>query len=120
MSYTFSKAISDATGFNGGGPFDTGNRIQDMFNKRADKGLASIDHRHRLSASVIYDLPFGRGKSFLGSVPSVVNKIVEGWSLNGIYTYQTGLPMTVKFNGDVFGSGTDNARPDLVCNPNLA
>ena len=27
--------------------------------------------------------------------------------------------MTVKFNGDVFGSGTDNARPDLVCNPNL-
>ena len=28
--------------------------------------------------------------------------------------------MTVKFNGDVFGSGTDNARPDLVCNPNLA
>lgn len=120
MSYTFSKALSDATGFNGGGPYDTGNRIQDMFNKRADKGLASIDHRHRLSASVIYDLPFGRGKSFLGNVPALLDKIVGGWSLNGIYTYQTGLPMTVKFNGDFFGSGTDNARPDLVCNPNLA
>jgi hypothetical protein len=45
--------------------------------------------------------------------------MVGGWVLNGIYTYQSGLPMTVKFNGDVFGSGTDNARPDLVCNPNL-
>lgn len=51
---------------------------------------------------------------FLGPV----NAIVGGWSLNGIYTYQSGLPLTVKYNGDVFGSGTDNARPDLVCNPN--
>ena len=119
LSYTFSKALSDATGFNGGGPYDTGNRIQDMFNKQADKGLASIDHRQRLSASVIYDLPFGKGKKFLGGAPAVIDKIAGGWSLNGIYTYQTGLPMTVKFNGDVFGSGTDNARPDLVCNPNL-
>ncbi len=120
MSYTFSKALSDATGFNGGGPYDTGNRIQDIFNKQADKGLASIDHRQRLSASVIYDLPFGKGKTFLGTVPAFLDKVVGGWSLNGIYTYQTGLPLTVKFNGDVFGSGTDNARPDLVCNPNLA
>jgi len=119
LAYTFSKALSDATGFNGGGPFDTGNRIQDIFNKKADKGLASVDHRHRLSISSIYDLPFGRGKHFLGGASPVVNKLVGGWSLNGIYTYQTGLPMTVKFNGDVFGSGTDNARPDLVCNPNL-
>ncbi len=119
LAYTFSKALSDATGFNGGGPYDTGNRIQDIFNKKADKGLASIDHRHRLSFSTIYDLPFGRGKMFLGGSGGIVNKLVGGWSLNGIYTYQTGLPMTVKFNGDVFGSGTDNARPDLVCNPNL-
>jgi Carboxypeptidase regulatory-like domain/TonB-dependent Receptor Plug Domain/TonB dependent receptor len=119
-AYTFSKALSDATGFNGGGPFDTGNRIQDMFNKKADKGLASIDHRQRLSVSVIYDLPFGKGKRFLSSAPAIVDKVLGGWSVNSIYTYQTGLPMTVKFNGDVFGSGTDNARPDLICNPNLA
>ena len=119
FSYTFSKAISDATGFNGGGPYDTGNRIQDMFNKKADKGLASQDHRHRTSLATIYELPFGPGKTFLGGGPRVLSKIAGGWVVNAIYTYQTGLPMTVKFNGDVFGSGTDNARPDLVCNPNL-
>lgn len=118
-SYSFSKAISDATGFTGGGSFDTGSRIQDTFNKKADKGLASIDHRQRLSIASIYELPFGPGKSFLSGGSKVVGKVVGGWVLNGIYTYQTGLPMTVKFNGDVFGSGTDNARPDMVCNPNL-
>ena len=120
LSYTFSKAISDATGFNGGSPYDTGNRIQDIFNKKADKGLASIDHRHRLSLATIYEVPMGPGKRFLGNTPTVVGKIVGGWAVNGIYSYQSGLPLTVKFNGDVFGSGTDNARPDVVCNPNLA
>jgi hypothetical protein len=120
FSYTFSKALSDATGFNGGGPYDTGNRIQDMFNKKGDKGLSSIDHRHRMSLATIYELPIGPGKTLMSGAPKVVGKIVGGWLVNGIYTYQTGLPMTVKFNGDVFGSGTDNARPDLVCNPNLS
>jgi hypothetical protein len=48
-----------------------------------------------------------------------LQKIVGGWVVDGIYTLQSGLPLTVKFNGDVFSSGTDNARPDLVCNPQL-
>jgi hypothetical protein len=118
-SYTFSKAMSDATAFTGGGDFDTGNRIQNTFDKKADKGLASLDHRQRLSIASIYELPFGPGKPFLSGGPKVLGKVVGGWVLNGIYTYQTGLPITVKFNGDPFGSGTNNARPDAVCNPNL-
>ncbi|MEO8052039.1 MAG: carboxypeptidase regulatory-like domain-containing protein, partial [Acidobacteriota bacterium] len=74
----------------------------------------------RISLATIYELPLGPGKKFLTGGPNVLGKIVGGWSLNGIYTFQSGLPETVKFNGDVFGSGTDNARPDLVCNPNLS
>jgi len=111
-SWTWSKAISDATGFNGGGPFDTGNRIQDIFNKKADKGLSSLDHRHRFSYAFVYELPFHEG-------PRPLQKLAGGWVVDGIYTFQSGLPLTVKYNGDVFSSGTDNARPDLVCNPNL-
>ncbi len=118
-AYTWSKAMSDATGFSGGGPFDTGNRIQNIFDKKADKGLASLDHRHRFSLAYIYELPFGRGRRFLSSGPGLLQKLVEGWVLDGIVTEQSGLPMTIKFNGDVFSSGSDNARPDLVCNPNL-
>jgi len=118
-SWTWSKAMSDATGFSGGGMFDTGNRIQNIFNKRADKGLASLDHRHRISYAAVYELPFGPNKPFLTSGPAALQKFVGGWVLDGIYTYQSGLPLTVKFNGDVFSSGTDNARPDLICNPNL-
>jgi hypothetical protein len=120
FSYAFSKAISDATPFTGAGPYDTGNRIQNIFDLKADKGLASLDHRHRVSLATTYELPLGPGKKYLAGGSKVLGKVVGGWSLNGIYTFQSGLPETVKFNGDFFGSGTDNARPDLVCNPNLS
>jgi hypothetical protein len=118
-SWTWSKGISDATGFSLGGTFDTGNRIQNIFDKKADKGLSSLDHRHRFSYAFVYELPFGANKPFLSGGPTALQKLAGGWVLDGIYTFQSGLPLTVKFNGDVFSSGTDNARPDLVCNPDL-
>src|SRR5262249_28079725 len=119
FAYTFSKAISYAAFCFNNKPYDTGNRIQDTFNKKADKGLASLDHRHRVSLASIYELPIGPGKHLLGNSSKLVGKFAGGCKLKGIYSCQTGLPLTVKFNGDVFGSGTDNARPDLICNPNL-
>src|SRR5215475_3803911 len=76
-AWTWSKAMSDATGFSGGGAFDTGNRIQDIFNKKADKGLSSLDHRHRFSYASVYELPFGRSGS------GALQKIVGGWVVDG-------------------------------------
>ncbi|MBM3738458.1 MAG: hypothetical protein FJW39_21975 [Acidobacteria bacterium] len=119
-TYTFSKAISDAAGFNGGGSAGTGNRIQDMFNKKADKGLADLDHRQRFTTAFVYDLPFGKGKAFGGGVPGWANKVIGGWAVDGILSLQSGYPVTVRRSGDPGSVGTDGAlRPDLVCNPNI-
>jgi hypothetical protein len=43
--------------------------------------------------SYIYEMPFGKGKRFLGTMPSVVNLLVSGWQVNGIATFQTGTPL---------------------------
>jgi len=119
-TYTFAKAISDAAGFNAGGSNGTGNRIQDMFNKRADKGLADVDHRHRFTTAAVYDLPFGRGKLVGGDVSTLVDKLIGGWALDGILSLQSGYPITVNRSGDPGSVGTDGAlRPDIVCNPNV-
>lgn len=118
-SFTWSKAISDAQPF-GGGNNDTGNRVQDMFNKRADKGLAPHDYRFRFVTSFVYDLPFGRGRRFGSGVGGVLNQVIGGWQVNGIAQFQTGFPITVLRTGDPLAVGTDGAvRPDAVCNPNL-
>jgi hypothetical protein len=48
--------------------------------------------------SVLYDLPFGKGKRFDVTNP-ILNGIVGGWSAGGILTLQTGLPGTLTIGG---------------------
>jgi hypothetical protein len=64
---------------------------QDSFNRRAEKALAQYDLTHNLAMSFLYQLPFGPGKALLNS--GVASKILGGWSLGGVLTYQSGLPI---------------------------
>jgi hypothetical protein len=50
-----------------------------------------FDLRHVMHASGTFDLPFGHGKKFLNST-GVMDKVVGGWTLGTIFTYQTGFP----------------------------
>jgi hypothetical protein len=61
-----------------------------------EKRPADIDRPFRFVTSLSYDLPFGRGKHFLGS-PSgfgaaVLDRIIGGWNVNAIYSYESGGP----------------------------
>jgi len=67
--------------------------IYDLNNER--KGISSFDMTHIVKGYVIYNLPFGHGKALLGNVGPVVNSIVEGWSVNGDFHYNTGTPISV-------------------------
>jgi Carboxypeptidase regulatory-like domain len=119
-TYTWSKAMSDATGFNAGGSAGAGNRVQDYFNKTAEKGLADLDHRHRFTAAGVYELPFGKGRHFGGGASRAVDALIGGWGLDGILSLQSGYPITVRRSGDPGSVGTDGAlRPDITCKPDI-
>jgi Carboxypeptidase regulatory-like domain/TonB-dependent Receptor Plug Domain/TonB dependent receptor len=119
-AFTWSKTISDAQPF-GGGDNDTGNRIQDIFNKKADKGLAAHHHKFRFVSSFIYELPLGKGKRLVGNAGGIVDHLIGGWQLNGIVSLQSGFPITILRSGDPLGIGTDGAvRPDQTCDPALS
>jgi hypothetical protein len=118
-SFTYGRTMSDAQPFSGGNN-DTGNRIQDIFNKKADDGRAANDHRFRYVGSFLYELPFGRGRHFGGSMAPTLDHVIGGWQVNGIVTMQSGFPITILRSGDPLGVGTDGAaRPDQICDPNL-
>jgi len=57
---------------------------------------ADIDRPNRFVTSFSYELPMGRGKAILGSTSgvggAVVDRIVGGWMVNGIYSYESGGP----------------------------
>jgi outer membrane receptor protein involved in Fe transport len=101
-SYTYSKFISDAIG---------SGRLQDVDNRRAERAVTSTDTPHRFIGSIAYDLPFGKGKRWMTSGP--VAWIIGGFSLSGIFSYESGLPMAFTLpNGLPINNG--QFRPNLV------
>ncbi len=66
--------------------------------------ISDLDRPHRLSVSGIYELPFGRGRQFASDLHPVVNGIIGGWQISGIYAYQSGAPLSwgnILFYGNV-------------------
>lgn len=81
-----------------------------MRNLRLSYGPTLFDVRHVVHASGSYDLPFGNGRHFLNR-SGAVDKIVGGWNVGTIVTYQTGSPFLV-FGG--FNTFNDYADGGIV------
>ena len=92
VSYSVSKTLTDV----GYGAFGNTNWAtpsgapapQDQFNRRAEKSLANTDIPQRLVVSYTYELPFGKHKPLLNK--GVSSRILGGFSVSGIHTYQSG------------------------------
>lgn len=94
--YTWAKAIDDKSAAAGIGSTGSGYQgFMDNHNARLDRGLADFNVDHRVVASFIYDLPFGRGKRFLSGTPKAVDVVLGNWQLNGIATFQRGFPYSL-------------------------
>ncbi|MBB5338986.1 hypothetical protein [Tunturiibacter gelidoferens] len=92
-SYTWSKILTDTGNIIGGslgGSYTAS--IQNPLNLKAEKAISPQDTPQIFVISYIYDLPFGKDKSFL-SRGGVVNYLVGGWSVSGIQRYQSGQPL---------------------------
>jgi hypothetical protein len=66
--------------------------------------VSDLDRTHRVAASFIYELPFGRGRAIGNNINTFTNFFIGGWQLNGIVTYQSGQPLgfgNVIFNGNL-------------------
>ena len=108
-AYTYSHSIDNVPTQQGGGL--EGPIPQDIRYRFLDRGSSSFDIKHRTSQSVIYDVPFGKGRHF-EIANSVANAIVGGWQMNGILVLQGGLPFTPTLATSVSNSG--GSRPDRL------
>jgi len=64
------------------------------------EGNSDNDQRQMFAAAALYELPFGRGKTFGHDMPRAVDYILGGWQWNNVIIEQTGTPM------DLSGAGT--------------
>jgi hypothetical protein len=109
-SYTWSHSIDGASVFFGSGANATTIFPQDNYNLRAERGNSDFDIRHRLSWSLIYEVPQ------MHSLPKLLG---QGWQFGGILTLQTGQPFSVLTGKGLSGTGLGNDRPNVVADPNV-
>jgi Carboxypeptidase regulatory-like domain len=84
-SYTLSKTMDNASSFESAlNPLD--------FN--ATYGLSAYDARHRLVFNYVWDLPVPKYDGFKG-------KVLDGWELSGIVSFQSGFPIRITSSDDV-------------------
>ena len=105
-SYAFSK-----TKDNGEGAFD---RISTGINFIEPYTTSRLDYPHVFSYATIYELPFGRGRTYGSDMNRVLDALIGGWQINGILRAQSGNAFDVRYNnrlanvtGDPY-TGNDN------------
>ncbi len=110
-NYQWSHIIDDAGALNTGG----GASVQDWQNVLGDLGNSSIDVRHTVSGTYLYELPFGEGRKW--ATTGVPDHILEGFSVSGTFSFATGGWLSPSYTSSVLSTacGTGGVfRPDLT------
>jgi hypothetical protein len=116
VSYTYSKCMSDSTGYYGAwnNALSASAYWQNVYDQKAEWAPCYYDATHVISAYAIYDLPFGRGKMLGKDANRAVNGVIGGWEVSPIVSFRTGWPMPIYGANDNSGTFSRGARPD--CN----
>ena len=125
IGYTYSRAYD--TGFTDGLGSIIGATYFPLPNwQNLDWGLSQINLNHNFTASVIYQLPFGKGQKWGNNWKGVANAIAGGWELTVIEKATSGFPVFVYDSNNTSGANLENTnaqsfiRPNQTCNPVLS
>jgi hypothetical protein len=89
-SYVFSKALGEDEG-------DSSTEQSSYYtlrNMSLDKRRLLFDRTHVFKMNGLYELPFGRGKTFFKNANGFVDRLLGGWQLSGIFNKFSGQPLT--------------------------
>lgn len=109
-AYTWSHAIDDTqAGFDS--DFRYGGNVVDPFQwQTKERGNSNLDVRNRFVFSALYELPFGRGRTFGNNWNGVTDAFLGGWRFSPILTLSSGFP----FDVTCIYCYSPSTRPNLV------
>jgi hypothetical protein len=136
FNYTYGHALDNASGLQASTSYGTAFIVNALF---PDENYATsdFDTRHIINANWVVGLPVGRGKKFLSNSNSIVDGILGGWQLTGIFRWNSGLPIlspndccvwATNWNVQSFGvrahplvsSPTKSGSPNIFSDPDAA
>jgi hypothetical protein len=113
--YTWSKNLDDGSAWNTSVSANTPAFVSFPGNPMLDYGPAATNIANAAAINATWDLPLGQGHAALANADAFTRSIVEGWSLSGIGSFQSGFPFSPQLGYNPTGNGDSRnpARPAL-------
>ena len=86
-SYVFSKLLTDSDSYWGSGT------AADQYNRGLEKSIGQFDVTHNFKLGLVYELPFGKGKSMLNH--GIAAAVLGNWRVSSIHYYSSGTPVAI-------------------------
>ena len=119
-NYTYGKSIDDSSDASpdtrvlSGNVVSTAGHVYYGAPRSTDKSVSTYDIRHNFSTSFVWDLPLGKRGYFFKNSPGIVQALVGGWSMSGIYRVQGGTPFVAIVTNNRLGGTNYSIRLDRV------
>ena len=116
-SYTYQRQFGDGWGYDSNYYFLYGGVGPVPVTRAEGQGYDPQLPRNQLTVAQNYDIPFGHGRKYGSSVSRAVDAVAGGWTLSGITTFYSGLPIEPTIDN----YGTGNTQPNVGPNnrPNV-
>jgi hypothetical protein len=102
-SYQFSKAIDNVSE-------NASGTVRDYYNLALERSISGHDFPHSVVLTYRYEFPVGKGRALGSSMAPVLQGILGNWSLSGVYTYNSGLPLSFTTSNNTYNFGTGGTQ----------
>jgi hypothetical protein len=113
FNHTWSRALGNSAAGNAN-TGDTTTSERDPRNRQLQKGLLTFHRTHTFKAHGSGELPFGPNRPLLAAAPGWVHRLVEGWNVSGIFSWNTGQPLGITTTRRTLDSRGNINTPDLI------
>ncbi len=110
INYQYSKALDNTseTGYNN----DSGAR--DIYNLQLERSVSGHDMPQQFTGTVIWKLPFGRGRRFGSNMNRTLDALAGGWQVSTVTIINQGFPISITDSSNPLGSfGFGESRPNV-------
>jgi hypothetical protein len=117
FNYTYGHSLDNASGLQNAGNYSTAALIFNPFDLNSQYANSDFDIRHIINADWLVGLPFGRNKAFFHDSGKIVNGILGGWQMTGIFRWNSGLPTASPFGSQRWPTNWEISSTFVRANP---
>jgi hypothetical protein len=122
INYVYSKSqdigsnAERINGFESNGGVAFNDQVINTWRPRQWYSVSDFDLTHQFNANFVSQLPFGRGRKFGSGMNGVLNAILGGWGLSGIFRWTSGFPFSV-FAGAGWATNFELSGSSILVGP---